>query len=174
MGRPTHKFGVIDKCVYNYLNQLSHKLKHITWLHPNLITLSAYPFVILLLKTENERVMAFCILMICLIDCFDGEFARVSGKVSKFGDKLDHYTDRVTNCAYGYLFLSLFIEKSSALKISIAFQTVAALWTHYGKDLLNNPKTSIGALNKDLSGFYLVNRFVGACIYFYLRKKYKK
>ena len=167
MVRPTHKYAVIDNYAYNLLNKLSHKLKKIKCLHPNHITLTAYPFIALLLKTNNNYLLAFCFFMICLIDCLDGEFARVTGKVSKFGEKLDHYTDRITNCIYNYLFFSLFMDKSTALKSAIAIQIIIILWFICCRDKISDSES----LNNN---FYLVFRFIGACIYFYLKKKLNK
>lgn len=74
-------------------------------------------------------------MILTFIDCFDGEFARVSGKTSEFGAKLDFYTDCVRSLFFLYLILKLFINKNQALLLSIIIHIIYLNNHKYNKKL---------------------------------------
>lgn len=63
-------------------------------IHPNVITLATFPLVLFtayLFFDGKLAIGAFCYLGSLIIDGIDGKWARLTGKTSKFGEKLDHY-----------------------------------------------------------------------------------
>lgn len=82
--------------------------------HPNAITISSllvavFAFILMIfLDLPNIFFLLFAILFYLsfLLDCIDGKVARLTGKKSEFGAKLDSKTDNITKVLFliGYVF----------------------------------------------------------------------
>ena len=69
-------------------------------IHPNVITILTVPFALLAGICFFKGMLvygAIFFLISFILDCTDGTLARLTSTTSKFGQKLDNYTDRLNN-----------------------------------------------------------------------------
>ena len=81
---------------------LARLLSRIKRIHPNHITLLTVPFAFTAAYMFMKGELIYGALFYWLnfvLDGTDGKVARLTGKTSKFGEKLDYYTDTVNNLA---------------------------------------------------------------------------
>ena len=81
---------------------LARLLSRIKRIHPNHITLLTVPFAFIAAYMFIKGELIYGALFYWLnfvLDGTDGKVARLTGKNSKFGEKLDYYTDTVNNLA---------------------------------------------------------------------------
>ncbi len=63
-------------------------------IHPNVITFATLPLILFTAYSFFDSkflIGAFCYLGYFIVDGVDGKWARLTGKTSKFGERLDHY-----------------------------------------------------------------------------------
>lgn len=72
--------------------RLMHKLN--LRIHPNIITLASFPVILTtayFFFDGKLLIGALCYFIYYILDAIDGKWARLTGKTSKFGERLDHY-----------------------------------------------------------------------------------
>lgn len=63
-------------------------------IHPNIITLASFPVILTtayFFFDGKLLIGALCYFIYYILDAIDGKWARLTGKTSKFGERLDHY-----------------------------------------------------------------------------------
>ena len=95
--------------------------KPFIWLHPNIITLIGLClcFIPAIFYIKGEPRLGGLALLVYGFDFIDGAVARLTGKVSKFGEVLDASLDRITD---GLLIFS--IVQGGFVKWNLAFFTL--------------------------------------------------
>lgn len=91
MPEPTNEYSVDKLITYKFVDLIANKD-----MVPNVITiLNIIPSMISLYYLHCKQYELFYIFLIIriILDCLDGHVARKYNKMTKFGEKLDRYTD---------------------------------------------------------------------------------
>ena len=120
---------------------------YFTWLHPNTITIIGFllAFIPAFFFINGNPRLAGVGLLIHMFDALDGAVARITGKVSKFGEVLDATLDRVVD---GMILFSIalggYVDWSMAFFAMIGFYLVSYTRARAGEASAKKIRLDVG------------------------------
>jgi hypothetical protein len=168
---------------YKFADILAYNFNKIPYMSPNLITtLRNLVLIRLCYKVfykKNFTNLGMYVLVIGILDCVDGEYARKYNKVTKFGDNYDHISDLITTLVL-FTILFMYSETKYSLIIALIFLFTASqqmiCMERYRKKYMNinTDRDSLQFLDgicpakskKGLESFLTKYRFLGYGTYY--------
>jgi phosphatidylglycerophosphate synthase len=172
-----------SKYLYKFSDILCEYLHKIPYMSPNVITtirnLILIKIFYQIVYQKRFKNLGILVLLIGILDCVDGEYARKYKMISKLGDKYDHLSDIITTIILFYL---LYKYSDSKLNVIIGIIFLFINLQHFvclekyrrnylnldtGRDSVNFvekicfPKTKSG-----LEQFLLKYKFLGFSTYY--------
>lgn len=122
--------------VYPLCNYVAEKLRP-TGIHPNTITLCNVPVVLVNgygMINGSYWFVLFNTILSNFIDCLDGEYARITNQVTKFGAQLDIAVDNLSIATYLFGFFGSIIPQIATIWFYGFCMSYAYFMTKWGVD----------------------------------------